>query len=285
MRLIDSHLHLWDPRRLHYGWLDAMPDLNRPWLPEHIGAEALCPDAAIVVQADCDPAQALEEVRWINALASRSPFRIAGIVAWAPLEQGEGVISFLRQLQALPHVVGIRRSLQNEPDTLLYDAHYRRGVLAAAQAGLAIDLCVRAKQLPAVQSLLDWLYSHMPTARVVLDHLGKPGMTSDTWAAWHSDIGVLSTFPRLHCKISGLPTEADWLTWRDEHLTPWIEHALDRFGPGRCLFGGDWPVVNLAGGYGRWHNCVRKAIAPLPPGDQQAIWSGTAQAFYLQRSP
>ncbi|MFB0711495.1 amidohydrolase [Buttiauxella noackiae] len=282
MTLIDSHLHLWDPRILHYGWLSDVPALNHPHLPEDLAAEGSAPDAAIVVQADCAANQALAEVRWINELAEHSPFQIAGIVAWAPLENGESVIPLLRQLRAMPRVVGIRRSLQNEPDTLFYDARYRAGLLAAAQEGFVLDLCVRAHQLPAVYHLLSWLFTHQPHARVVLDHMGKPGIINNTRQEWYDSFAQLAQFPSLFCKISGLPTEADWQTWDDEQLAPWIQHAIKSFGPYRCLFGGDWPVVNLAGGYSRWKLCVEKAIANLPICDKHAIMGGNARNVYLQ---
>jgi L-fuconolactonase len=284
MTLIDSHLHLWDPRALRYAWLSDVPALNRPYLPEQLADEGDFPDAAIVIQADCAVDLALEEVNWINELAEHSPFQIAGIVAWAPLENGESVMPLLRQLRTMPRVVGIRRSLQNEPEELFYNANYRAGLLAAAREGFVLDLCVRAHQLPAVHLLLSWLFTHEPGTRVVLDHMGKPGIINNEWSEWQSGLEKLAAFPSLHCKISGLPTEADWQMWTPEQLVPWIHHAIQVFGPQRCLFGGDWPVVNLAGGYSRWKQCVEAAIASLPPCDRQAIMAGNARDVYLSHS-
>ena len=284
MMLIDSHLHLWDPHVLHYDWLSDVPALNHPHLPEDLAAEGSAPNAAIVVQADCATDQALDEVNWISKVAEHSPFQIAGIVAWAPLENGESVIPLLRQLRAIPRVVGIRRSLQNDPDALFYDAHYRAGLLAAAQEGFVLDLCVRAHQLPAVYHLLSWLFAHQPHARVVLDHMGKPEIINNAWHEWHVAFAQLAEFPSLFCKISGLPTEADWKLWDDEQLAPWIYHAINSFGPHRCLFGGDWPVVNLAGGYSRWKHCIEKVIANLPASDKHAIMGGNAHNVYLSDS-
>lgn len=284
MTLIDSHLHLWDPRILRYSWLSDVAMLNHPHLPEDLAAEGVVPDAAIVVQADCAADQALAEVNWINKLAEHSPFPLAGIVAWAPLENGESVIPLLRQLRSLPRVVGIRRSLQNEPDTLFYDAQYRAGLLAAAQQGFVLDLCVRAHQLTAVYHLLSWLFMHQPHTRVVLDHMGKPGIINNAWHEWQDAFTQLAAFPTLYCKISGLPTEADWQSWDDEQLAPWIHHAIKHFGPHRCLFGGDWPVVNLAGGYSRWKHCIEKCIDNLTVSDKHAIMAGNAHDIYLSNS-
>jgi len=284
MKPLDSHLHLWDPRVLRYDWLNAVPALNSPQLPAQRAHAGDIPEAAIVVQADCAAEQALDEVMWINQLAEDSPFHLAGIVAWAPLEEGDAVVAHLRQLRAMPRVVGVRRSLQNEPDALFYDGHYRAGLLAAAREGFVLDLCVRAHQLPAVHHLLNWLYSQHPDAKVVLDHMGKPGIIHNAWHEWQCAIETLAAFPALRCKISGLPTEADWQHWSPAHIVPWIQHAVQVFGPRRCLFGSDWPVVNLAGGYARWKQCVEMAIADLCVADRQAIMAGNAREVYLSQS-
>lgn len=281
MKTLDSHLHLWDPQLLHYDWLKDVPAINRACLPTELAAQPHAPDAVIVVQADCAPEDALKEVDWINHLAERSPLRIMGIVAWAPLETGDAVRPYLRQLRKLPRVVGIRRSLQNEPLALFYDANYRAGLLAAVRENFTVDLCVRASQLAAVNDLLTWLYQQEPEARIVLDHMGKPGIVQHEWQAWVDGFDALSTFPNLSCKISGLPTEADWHQWQPEHLKPWITHAITRFGPERCLFGGDWPVVELAGGYTRWRQCVEACLTTLQPKQQQAIMAENARRVYL----
>ncbi|HKM98662.1 MAG TPA: amidohydrolase family protein [Buttiauxella sp.] len=284
MKCFDSHLHLWDPRVLRYDWLSDLPALNQPFLPEVLATEAQAPDAAIVVQADCAEEQAVDEVNWINQLAEYSPIHIAGIVAWAALEKGNAVIPHLHQLRNIPRVVGIRRSLQNEPEHLFYDMNFRAGLLAAARNGFVLDLCVRASQLQGVYDLLYWLFSHAPEARVVLDHMGKPTIIRNEWQAWQSVFDPLADFPQLVCKISGLPTEADWLAWNEEELQPWIQHAIAVFGPHRCLFGGDWPVVNLAGGYSRWRQCVENAISHLTPEDRCAIMVNNARDIYLSQS-
>ncbi|MCW8113870.1 amidohydrolase family protein [Yersinia intermedia] len=285
MKYIDSHVHLWDPNVLSYTWLAELPALNRPLLPHHLVGLVDKIAGAIVVQADCQPEQGLDEVRWINHLVDdASPIPLLGIVAWAPLEQGQGVENYLQQLVSQQRVVGVRRSLQNEPDRLLYDEQYRMGVLCAARQGLSIDMCVRQHQLPALHDLLLWLYKRCPDARVVLDHMGKPAVLKDDITSWSRDLAALACFPELYCKLSGLPTEADWQYWQDDQLLRYLHSALDLFGARRCMFGGDWPVVELAGGYRRWKHCVTTALSQLTPEEQQAVWYGTAyQAYSLDK--
>lgn len=284
MKTLDSHLHLWDPGLLRYDWLRELPTLNRAFLPQELARHAGAPDAAIVVQADCAAEQAIKEVNWLNQLADDSPIAIAGIVAWAPLECGNAVIPYLRQLRQLPRVVGIRRSLQNEAREWFYSADYRAGLLAAVEEGFVIDMCVRAAQLPALYDLMTWLYERAPEACVVLDHIGKPAIVRNEWQEWVEGIKQLATFPNLVCKLSGLPTEADWENGQPEHLKPWIQQAITTFGAQRCLFGGDWPVVELAGGYTRWRNCVTEAITSLSPEEINAIMADNARNIYLKKA-
>lgn len=282
MTLIDSHLHLWNPQCLSYPWLNDLPALNQPYLPEQLANVDGAPDMAIVVQADCLIDQALEEVIWLHRIAEHSPIVLTGIVACAPLEHGEAVRPFLRQLREWPLVVGIRRSLQNEPLERFYDADYRAGLLAAAQEGWVIDLCIRADQLLAADNLLNWLFHRCPQAHVVLDHMGKPNITQNGMLEWQQGIMRIAAYPNVSCKLSGLPTEADWQNWTKEQLIPWILHAIDIFGTERCLFGGDWPVVNLAGGYTRWRKCVEESLQLLPISAQQrsAITAQNARRIY-----
>lgn len=284
MRLTDSHLHLWDPHVLHYAWLNEVPQISGPQLPEHRFADESDLQAAIVVQADCSPEQAIEEARWVAHLAQSAPFKIAGIVAHIALDKPKTLSAQLNALQEIPHVVGVRHSLQNEALSLFYDADYRQGMATIAEAGLTLDICVRSHQLSATWDLLNWLFNKIPTARVVLDHLGKPNIAHQNWSEWQHNFDRLTSFNALWCKISGLPTEANWDAWQDDDLLPWIRHAIDKFGPGRCMFGGDWPVVKLAGGYTRWKQCVLKAIAQRPEKDQQSIMSDNTMKFYLNKS-
>lgn len=273
--MIDSHLHFWNPERLTYDWLKYVPPISGHMGPEEFAGTADL-EGAIFIQADC--AQALEEVDWINSLN----FPILGIVAYAPLELGD--TPNIHALKAKPKVVGIRRNAQNEPDDFMISEGYLAGMIAAARAGFSLDMCVRARQLPELRQALGQLYKAVPDTRVILDHLGKPDIkahgadiSGDDWA---NEINALSALPNLFCKLSGLPTEADWDDWTPEQLRPWLDHVLKAFGPSRCLFGGDWPVVDLAGGYSRWQAIVAAALSHLSLDEQAAVWSGTARSVY-----
>ncbi|ESQ88307.1 hypothetical protein ABAC460_16740 [Asticcacaulis sp. AC460] len=263
--MIDAHTHFWDPARLSYDWLKHVPEIAHAHLPEHFAYAG----SVIFVQSDCRPDQALQEVDWIRQ------FAITGTVAYAPLELGAEVRPYLAELVRRPSVKGVRRNAQNEADGFMLGA-YTDGVAAAADAGLSIDMCIRAHQMAELATVL----KAVPEATVILDHLGKPNIAGSEFDSWESQLSRLAEFPNLYCKLSGLPTQADWKSWKPEQLLPYLAHAIEVFGPERCLFGGDWPVVNLAGGYEPWRKTVEAAVAGLNEDQQERIWSGTARAVY-----
>ncbi|HTM82973.1 amidohydrolase family protein [Asticcacaulis sp.] len=274
--MIDAHLHFWNPEHLTYDWLQYVPSISGRMGPAELAGAGVDIESAIFIQADC--AEALAEVDWINSLN----FPILGIVAYAPLEIGD--TPHITALKAKPNVVGIRRNAQNEPDGFMTSEGYLAGMIAAAQAGFSLDMCIRARQLPELRQALTHLFGAVPDARVILDHLGKPDIRthrvdiqSNDWA---NEINALSDMPNVFCKLSGLPTEADWENWTPEQLRPWLDHALKAFGPSRCLFGGDWPVVDLAGGYSRWQAVVTAALSHLTADEQEQVWSRTARRVY-----
>ncbi len=276
--MIDTHLHLWDPARFSYDWLSYVPAISGRMGPEEFAQSDVNIEGAVFVQADCDPAQARDEATWVASL----DMPILGIVAYAPLELGN--TPELAALATLPKIVGVRRNAQNEPDAFMTAPGYISGLIAAARAGLSVDMCIRARQMPSLIRALEQLYHEVPDARVVLDHLGKPDIKTHGGDIdgddWRRHIETLAAMPGVFCKLSGLPTEADWEHWTPAQLRPYLDHALAAFGPQRCLFGGDWPVVNLAGGYARWQAAVAAALDHLPDDVQAQVWSQTARRAY-----
>jgi len=281
--MIDAHLHLWDPARLDYDWLAQVPAIAGRHGPEDWTTTGSDVRQAVFVQADCAPTQALDEIDWAASL-KHPDLEILSIVAFAPLELGEAVAPHLDALRQRPMVRGVRRSVQNEPDDFITDRRHLDGLVAAARRGLTIDLCARDHQLPRLIDLLAQLFARQPDARVVLDHLGKPDIAAHAGdidgSGWADSLRVLAGFPNLSAKISGLTTQDRWPGGLDGTLHPYIDHALDCFGSERLMFGGDWPVVDLAGGYARWRAIFEAATAALPSHDRRRIESGTATAFY-----
>ena len=92
---------------------------------------------------------------------------------------------------------------------------------------------------------------------------------------------TLSQLPNVSgCKLSGLITEANWDTWTADNLRPYLEHAMECFGTDRVLYGSDWPVSVLAGGYQRWWQAFATVLDTLPAEEQAKVVSENAKRIY-----
>lgn len=277
MTFVDTHVHFWDRARLPYPWLDEFPAIAGPHTPDNLRREA--PDALpariVFVQAVGDGARWLDEVRWIESLAAAEP-RIAAIVAYAPMDAGDVTTTTLAELARHPLVRGVRDLIQGRDAGVCTSAAFVAGVQQLPPLRLSFDLCCKHHQLPAVIELV----RRCPRTNFILDHAGKPDIRAGRLEPWREHIRELAPHLNVTCKISGLITEADPNHWEPAQLQPYVEHLLATFGPGRLLFGSDWPVVKLGATYGRWLETVRAWLAPLPEPQVQAILHDNARRVY-----
>lgn len=275
MSVIDAHVHLWDPGRLRYTWLDGT-DLNRVIDASLLRAASGRVRDFVAVQADCDHTEGMAEVTWLMEQAEHLP-GLRGVVAFAPLEQGARVRDHLRVLRDIPLVVGVRRLIQDEePGFALTDA-FLEGVGMLGDLELTFDVCIRSFQLGEVVELV----RRVSNVQFVLDHLGKPGVGVDA-SSWRRQITELAAMPNIACKLSGLMTEIVAGPRSVEAVGPFLTHALAVFGPTRCLFGSDWPVMTAATTYPEWLEVVSNVV-PVE-GDRREVLAGTAERVYRLRA-
>jgi L-fuconolactonase len=250
--VLDSHLHLIDPRCLDYPWIRAGDDLDQSWDARRFTAEALQVTGAIVVEAGVAPGQAGREISQVRAEAARHPW-IRGMVAQLPVESASTLAARLGEVRGDNLIAGVRRNLQDEPPGYLADPDLRAGVRQLAAAGLPFDACVRSWQLTELAGLA----AACPGTVIILDHLGKPRCGTDL-TCWHEAISALAALPNVRCKLSGLATEAAAAS-RDDLISA-LRTGLDAFGAERCLYGGDWPVCTLATSPDTWLDLVVAAL-------------------------
>jgi L-fuconolactonase len=275
--VIDAHHHLWDPARADYPWLTgAYAPIRRRFGPEDLAPNlaAAGVDRTIVVQTR----SSLDETRELLATAAASPF-IAGVVGWVDLTD-PGVAGTIAELRAGPAgrlLVGLRHQVHDEPDPeWLLRPDVGRGLAAVADAGLVYDFLVRPRELPAALAVA----RRWPAARFVIDHLAKPRIASGALEPWAGLVAGFGPLDHVAIKLSGLVTEADWQAWGVDDLRPFVDHALDVFGPERLVFGSDWPVCLVAASYGQVADAARVLIAGLSVTEQSAILGGTPGRIY-----
>ena len=277
--IVDAHHHFWDPERADYPWLtDDLATIRRAFGPSDLAPllAAAGVDATVLVQTR----SSVEETEEFLATAAATPF-IKGVVGWVDL-RAPGVADEIARLRAGPggdRLVAIRHQVHDEADPrwLLRD-EVRRGIDAVGRAGLAYDLLVRARELPAARELA----AVLPDVRFVVDHLAKPPIRDGDLAVWWDLVSAFRSVPNVWWKLSGLVTEANWTSWRPADLRPAVDHVLEIAGPERLMFGSDWPVCLLAAGYDQVVGTARTLIeeAGLSPAERAAVFGGNAAAIY-----
>jgi L-fuconolactonase len=272
--IVDSHQHFWQVGRFDYPWMtpevevlchDYLPATLEPILARNgVGR-------TILVQAS----NSAPETQWLLSLAESNPF-IAGVVGWVDLQRND-VGRQLDQCASHPKFKGVRHLVESEPadDWLAQDAVVR-GLGELAQRGLSYDLLVHTRHLKYAREVIE----KTPQLRFVVDHVAKPPIKRAEIDQWAVGLKELAAAGNVWCKLSGLVTEADWANWRVEDLAPYVDKALEYFGPARLMFGSDWPVCLLAASYDRVLEAFHTLLADLSEEDRDLIFSKNASAFY-----
>jgi L-fucono-1,5-lactonase len=269
---LDSHVHFWQYNPTEYAWIDdTMTPLRRDFMPED--ARGVMRPAGIDACVAVQVRQTLDETRWMLQLAEQYSF-IAGVVGWVDLQSDD--LDAQIESVAHPSLVGVRHIAQAERDDFLLGDRFRRGVDRLARHGLAYDILIYARQMPAAIEFA----SRLPELRLVLDHLGKPDIKRNGFDSWRRDLDRLAAIPNVCAKLSGLVTEGDWNQWTIEDLHRYVHAAIDAFGPERLMFGSDWPVCTLAARYGQVVEIIRTAIDERPQSEQDSMLGGTARQFW-----
>lgn len=276
--LIDTHVHLYDISRFRYDWLDEHPALNRPHLHGDYAraSSGSGVDGFFFVEVDCHPADRLGEVEWVTALATTAGGpRLLGVIAAASLDDLR-LEQYLDVLADNTLVCGIRDLIDTKPDGFAVSAAFRRGLTLVARHGWPFDLCVTSRQLEDVIDVVD----AVPEGVFVLDHLGKPDIAGGEWAPWAERLRRLAARDNVvGVKLSGLLTRAG-PGWSPAQLVPYLEHAIESFGPHRVLIGSDWPVLEQVSTVPGWFDLVANVVDGLSADEQAFVEQANALRIY-----
>lgn len=282
MRKIDTHQHLLYPNQFGYAWTDDFPDLQHSFsLEGYEEASAGCEiERTLFMEVDVDPDQHRGEAAHFCRMAEDPSNNIAGVIAKSLPESAD----FLKEIESIQHpaLKGIRRVLHTQADGLSQSTLFRQQVAALEAKDLSFDLCVTQKQLQVALELV----RACPGVRFILDHCGMPSIAEHTsfdcesWQQWRSGIHALGQQPNVACKLSGITAYAAPEQRSTNGLRPYLNEMLEAFGPGRIVWGGDWPVCNLADGLAAWSDLTDALLAELSPQEQAAICIENALRVY-----
>jgi len=274
MQTIDAHHHLWRYTPVEYDWIDeTMQVLRKDFLVDDLKAalRSAGVDGTIAVQAR----QSIEETRWLLELADANP-EIRGVTGWAAIASAN-FPAVLEELDGQSKLKALRHVIQGEKDeNYILREDFNAGIRAMAGTGLIYEILIYERHLPQTIEFVD----RHPEQVFVLDHVAKPLIAADVVEPWARRMRELGRRENVFCKVSGMVTEADWKTWTPEKLRPYLDVAVEAFGPERLIAGSDWPVCLVACSYERWWQMLREYFASFSGTERAEVFGGNAIGVY-----
>lgn len=309
--ICDPHHHLWDHPQSRYLIDELIADTGSG----HNVVSTVFVECMSMYRADGPvPMRPVGETEFVNGVAAMSrsggygPTRVAaGIVSFADLTLGEDVgvvldahIEASIHFRGIRHAAGwdaserVRNSHTKPPPHLCLDAGFRRGFAELARRELTFDAWLYHPQLSDLVSLA----RAFPDTTIVLDHFGGPlgigpyeGKRREVFDAWRASIREVAQCPNVVAKLGGLvmpingfgfhraarpATSAELVeATRDYYL-----HALDCFGPSRCMFESNFPVDKASCSYHVLWNSFKRLAAGWSAADKAAVFHDTATRVY-----
>lgn len=275
MLRIDAHQHFWNYDPVRDSWItEDMQLLRKDFRPADLEPilQQFNFEGCVLVQSDQSSLENDFQLR--NAAAN--PF-VKGFVGWVDL-QADDLEAQLAKLKENQILKGFRHILQGERDrALMLRPAFRKGISLLKDFGFSYDLLVLPDQLKYAAELA----AEFPMQAFVLDHMAKPNIKQQEIERWQQDIEALATLKNVHCKVSGMVTEADWKNWKPADFIPYLDVVFGAFGAERLMYGSDWPVSLLAASYGQWLAVLEAYAGPrLNAYEQELFWGGNAINFY-----
>ncbi len=274
MLKIDSHQHFWKFDPVRDSWIDdSMSVIRRDFMPEDLKPilDKHGIDGCMSVQAD----QSAAETAFLLALAGQHDF-IKGVVGWIDLrahDVGKNIEHYLQYKK----LKGFRHVLQGEADrALMLNPQFMNGVRMLNRYGLTYDILIFPDQLGYTFQFVKTFDGH----KLVIDHIAKPDIKNKNIGKWEKGMRSIAQYPNVYCKVSGMVTEANWHSWVLSDFKPYLDVVFEAFGPGRVMFGSDWPVCNVAGGYQQMLSVVKNYTSTLSADEQARFWGRNAMEFY-----
>lgn len=289
--IVDAHHHIW--RRADQPWMQG-PTVQRIFgaydsIKRDYPIEEFLSDLAgtgvvksVYVQTNWAKERAVEEVEWVQATADRAGWPHA-IVSFVDFQSEDAARVMAAQAKA-PLMRGARQQLHwhenaqyrfaPTPDQM-NTATFRKNFARLEERGWLFELQVFVPQMADGAALA----RAFPRITLVLEHAG---MLEDRSAAgrkaWREGMKRLADEPNMHTKFSGLGT---FIRRNDpQHIADVVGETLALFGPGRCIWGSNFPVEKIWTNYAPIVAAIKAALAPLPEADRHAVLHDNAAKLY-----
>ncbi len=277
--IVDSHVHLYDVKRLGYAWLQAVPKINRTYVTGdfHTARGNVDVDRYVFAEVSVNPGLHLEEARFVQELADRDP-KLAGMIAHLQLEKGPSAVEEdIVAIKKFRSLRGIRRLIEIERNpAFCLEPPFLAALKLLPKHNLPFDICV--KQFAMTYAIE--LVKRCPEVSFVLDHIGKPDIKNGLREPWWSQLRELASFPNVVCKLSGVISEADHGSWTAAQVKPYMAHAIECFGFDRILYGSDWTVSELTHRYPDWVAIIDEVVAGASNTEKRKLYRDNAIRTY-----
>ena len=276
--LLDTHQHLVYRKKASYGWTkDILLLAEKNFTLDDYKAltEGLGIGGTLFMETGVDDPDYQQETRFVKSLADNSENGMIGLISSIRPESDEAFETWLEETIEMG-VVGYRRILHVMPDDTSQSDIFRKNVRKIGVSGKTFDICFLPGQLPIAFELA----KACENTKLILNHCGVPDIAGDGLDPWRQDIKALAQIQNVICKLSGLMAYCAPGTSSLATIEPYVDHALNCFGPNRMVWGSDWPVVNLAKGLPEWISVTRKILGKLSADEASSIAFGTAQTVY-----
>jgi len=271
-QVIDTHIHLFDPRRPQgVPWppkTDA--SLYRPVLPDEF--EALVRPEGVTGAVIVEASPWLEDNQWVLDLARDNPF-LVGVVGNL---QADGFARNLERFRKNPLFRGIRLgggAIVKGATNPEFQENLRR----LADADLSLDAIGNTDMIVPLTRLLD----RIPSLRVALDHMPGEPVGWRTQETSRKALAELAKRPQVFAKVSGVLQRAGESVPTDLSV---YKAALDDvwglFGAERVMYGSNWPVSDRMGTYKSVIKVMRDYLAQRGAGDAGRYFASNSKACY-----
>ena len=288
---VDAHVHLWDLSHIRYPWLmppfaEDGPNGSVEPIAKDYGLDDYLADAhgwdvrgIVHVDAGADPADALKETDWLQAMADARGMPNA-IVAFAALDDPE-VEALLAAHAERRSVRGIRHIVNWHPDPartytprdVTGDEAWAAGFALLGKYGLSFDLQAYPGQFAGLAPLLE----RHPDVPVMINHAGMM-VGEGGREEWRAGMRALAAIPHVAVKISGIGFA--FRPWTIEQMRSYVLETIELFGTDRAMFASDFPTDKLFGGFDRHLDAYNAIVADFSDDERRAMFAGNANRLY-----